>query len=249
VTARGRITFIHAFVVGALACGTAACEEEGHEVNLTMTARWNADPGSVTQIGFGFDIFVGWPGRWSSCFSLPPELRVTVNDQAASPIVVADCEEAARVQAGPVGAADAITVRLSDGAKLSGEAVYDGLLDRLAVGLVAPSNGRPRAGEEVAISLPPGQILLQDAASVFYYWLDVPDSVPPFHTFATARLTTDSQSLLTTVPARTGRAAMIVNRGAREPERFEARTCRGFSSCRASVNREVWGPVMVEVVP
>ena len=79
------------------------------------------------------------------------------------------------------------------------------------------------------------------------YWLDPPDDVPPFYSYALATMESDRQSITIPAPTLTGRAAMVVQ-AFDQRLMGSARSCVGFTSC-AEWPSESIGPVFVEVIP
>ena len=176
---------------------------------------------------------------------------MTVDDREAElvPFSTGDCVWDVLFDVGPFSSEAPVptTVRVMDGSRVLGQAIYDGLYPGYPAQLISPADGRVRAGEPIAIELAvplPSEIQIADAVRLF--WLDSPDSVPPFYTYAVASLDADRQSVTVQAPAQTGRAALLLETFNRPME--AARSCDGFTSCTAWPS-ETTGPFTIEVVP
>jgi len=238
-----------ALVVGVSSAGCSGSDDPTKA--LLTKAEWKNEPGSAAEIGYWVSVDVGWPSRAEDCFPLSPRVHVTVNDREAGTIHTSDCEWDVLVEAGPFAADDPgpTAVRLLDGTHLLGEAIYDGLFPGYAAQLLSPADGRVRTGEQVAVQLAaplPAEVLFSSSGVAKFYWLDPPDSVPPFYSYATAALDTDRLSITVNAPALTGRAAVVIETFDRQLG--SAQSCVGFTSCTAWPS-EMIGPVFVEVIP
>jgi hypothetical protein len=237
-----------AVVIASLLPG---CGSDESDLRLLTHAEWKEHPGSVAEIGYWISVDFGWPDRIQSCSPLPSDLHVTVDGREASKNLNAsgDCRWDVVFEVGPFAAdaQQATTVRVLDGRKLLGEATYLGLLPGYPAQLVSPADGRVRVGDTVGLSLlaplPADDRLFTSAR---YYWLDPPDSVPPYSEYAEATLASDRQSITVKTPTRTGRAALIA--WAYYKEQTVAESCVGFRYCTGWPSETV-GPVFVEVVP
>lgn len=230
----------------------AACDRGAtSDLELMTRAEWRDDPGSAAEIGHWVHIDVGWASRMMTCSPPPEAVRVTVNDREArpSPFSVGDCVWDLLFEAGPFPVEQgALTViRVFDGGELLADASYADLFPGYGARLASPGDGQLRLGESLTLGLlAPLPAEVERLTSAQYFWLEPPESVPPFYEHGRVTLGSDRMSLTVTSPAHTGRAALIV------PTYFTrssaARTCRGFSSC-ASWPSETIGPVLLEVVP
>jgi len=81
-----------------------------------------------------------------------------------------------------------------------------------------------------------------------FYWLDMPATAPPYHTFATGTLSADGSTFETTAPAITGHAAVVL-KTIFKTDLGVASSCTGFQNCVAEPDNQTIGPVFVEVVP
>lgn len=239
-------------LASALACmALAACGRgASDDLQLMIGAAWREDPGSAAEIGYWVQVDVGWASRMMTCSPQPETVRVTVNDREArsSPFSVGDCVWDLLFESGPFPIEQgALTViRVFDGSELLADATYADLFPGYTARLTSPTDGKLRLGERLTLSVLaplPAEVKLSSAK---FFWLDPPDTVPPFYEYGQAVLGADRTSITVTAPAHTGHAALIV------PTYFtrsiSAQACRGFSSC-AGWPSDTIGPQVVEVVP
>jgi hypothetical protein len=228
------------------------CGSSDHgDMPLLTKAEWKSDPGSAADIGYWISVDFGWPSRASACFPLSAALHVTVDDREAQriPDAIGDCVWDLLFEVGPFSpdAPVPTTVRVMDGSQVLGQATYDGLYPGYSAQLVTPSNGQVRTGDPIAIELAAPltpEITFAQAASL--YWLDPPDSVPPFYSYIAASFAPDRQSITAQAPAQTGRAALVIETFNRPLE--AARSCVGFTSCTAEPSETI-GPLTIDIVP
>jgi hypothetical protein len=228
-------------------CGSA----DTHEMYLLTTAAWNKYPGSAAEIGTSISVDFGWQDRTWDCFPLPSSLRVTVDGQEAKQDLSmgGDCLWDVLFEAGPFPSdrQGLTTVRVLDGEKLLGQATYNGLYPSLPAQLVNPADGRvPTAGTvDISLFSPlPADRHLADGG--MYFWLDPPESVPPYYSLGRTSFADDRQSIAVTAPATTGRAALVVT--VYNQFYSEAESCTGFKSC-TGLPSDTLGPFYLEVIP
>ena len=234
-----------AFVL--VGCGSSA----PGDMRLLTTAEWKNEPGSAADIGYWISVDFGWPSRATDCFPLSATLHATVDDREAQrlPFTIGDCVWDLLFEVGPFSpdAPVPTTVRVMDGARVLGEAIYDGLYPGYSAQLMTPANGQVRTGDPIAIELAaalPAEITNAQAARL--YWLDPPDSVPPFYSYIGAAFAPDRQSITAQAPGQTGRAALVIETFNRPLT--AARSCVGFTYCTGGPSGTI-GPLTIEVVP
>ena len=229
------------------ALGAAACSSDKPQVILLASGSWNENPSTVAETGYQVGADVGWPERPMSCFALPPNLTININDASVTPMVYGDCRLDVLVYSGAFQQDVPITVKLQDGDEVLAEAQIEGLFPGAHAQLIAPSGGQVKVGDPVVIGMPftglPPWLVAAD-----FYWLDMPAGAPPFHTFVAGTLSADGSTFQTTAPNVTGRAAVVVDTSFTPPD-VVASACTGFDACAVEANHNTIGPVFVEVVP
>lgn len=237
-------------VVGLSAAGLAACGDDNadDDVTLLAIAEWNDAPGSVANLGYRVRADIGWVDRIGTCARIPEALRVTVNDLEAVLLGPGGaCPFDVLFEAEPFTSPDPVTVRVFEGARLRGEATFEGMFWGLQTGLVAPAGGQVRPGDEVVVSIPPGR----DPPTLMYarwYWLGTAPSVPPFFTTSLAALSAGNSTFSATVPdisGLTGPVALTFMYGGEDA--LGASACTGFSNCLMYAHPTL-GPVALDVV-
>jgi hypothetical protein len=232
----------------AASLAVVACDDAGlPEMELLTSVGWNEAPASVADLGYEVNVDVGWPDRFSSCFSLPGALRVTVNDHETTSLgIMGDCRWDVVFRAERITEPGPVTVRIYDGSRMLGEAVYRDVLRGFDAKLVTSTAGRVRAGDPVTILVPDNvPVQLPDA---MFFWRDSPANVPAFYTRSSAELAPDGLTITTTAPAlrgQAGRAALVISTSG--AELGATSECVGFEHCTAYV-KHVLGPIEVEVL-
>src|SRR4029077_5536211 len=168
-------------------------------MQLFTVFGWNDDPSSLAEIGYQVLVDVGWPDRHQRCFDLPAQFRVTVDGKEAMDIGSGgDCQWDFLFRVGGFWENAPVTVRVLDGERLLGEAIYKNAFPGLKSQLLVPADSRVQAGGDVTATLPEG-FKTPFSQSARFYWRDTPDSVPPFYTFASAAF--DPETLILTAKA------------------------------------------------
>jgi hypothetical protein len=235
----------------AVALAGACGDEPLIAADLFLWASWNGDPASSAEIGYEVDVEIRMNDRAATCAPLP-DVRITVNDVEHTR-VVGDCDTTIRQLVQPVAADADTVVTVRSGDARVGEATYRALFPGFgATQPLSPADGRVRAGETLALALPPGWPVDVDVdvgrVDAVFYWLDPAPSVPPFHSSAVATANAERTAVEVIAPTVTGRAQVILRNHA-YAERVGAASCAGFSRCAALPASDVLGPVAVEVIP
>jgi hypothetical protein len=240
-----RVASLASLLLGAASCG----EDSNPELTIFTAASWNRDPETFADIGYQVGVDFGWRARSKTCFPLPVDLKVTLNDREIVPAQTGDCEWDLLVWFNAVDPGKLITVRVKSGAQVLGEATYDALFPGFGAQLLAPSNGRVRAGDPATITLP---VAAMPAAEDFFfgifYWLDTPATLPPFYTLARGSKGAAPGTVTINAPAMTGRAIMVVG-SVFDIGSTDATSCIGFSQCQGMKDYDVLGPIPIEVIP
>ncbi|MES1209142.1 MAG: hypothetical protein ABUS79_24655, partial [Pseudomonadota bacterium] len=186
------------------------------------------------------------PDRPSSCFSLPADLHVTVNDKQMPLMLEGNCGGESLVFVNGFQQNVAVAVSLVGGGQVMGTASFDNLFPGAASVLITPADGQVKAGDPVVVQMP-----LQPVSGMGYpefYWMEPQAGVPPYHTSGIGTLSADGSTFATTAPTTAGRAALVVK--ALSSEMFRAATsCTGFVGCTAIPNSDSIGPVFIDVAP
>jgi len=234
--------------IGLVALGAAACGSDNPPAILLATGSWNDNPSTVDETGYQVSADVGWPDRPQSCFSLSPNLRIRIDDAEVVPMIYGDCRIDVLVTSGAFRQDVPITVQLKDGDHVLAQAQYDHLFPGANAKLVTPADGQQVAvGDPVVLTMP---VQPADPTVIYadFYWLDMPATAPPYHTFATGTLSADGSTFETTAPAITGHAAVVL-KTIFKTDLGVASSCTGFQNCVAEPDNQTIGPVFVEVVP
>ena len=234
-----------AAMAGAAGCGSDAPPP----IDLLTAAVWNEDPGTLDAIGYRVSVDFGWPSRAQSCFSLPSDLTVAVNDRVVTPEQTGECVWDILVNFDAVAPDGPVHVRIASGSRVYGEATYDDLFPGVGAQLVPAGDGTIHAGSQVVVALPATTVPFgPNLGAGRFYWLDAQPSGVPFYTFAIAPDGSVPQTVVMTAPAITGRAMLIVesvfNQGL-----GSATSCSGFESCTSSPTEGWAGPISVDIIP
>jgi hypothetical protein len=230
---RGRLRLMTASSLIRIAtCLTAmasagGCGSDAPPPILLMTgAEWNDYPAALDRIGYRVSVDFGWPSRAQSCFSLPPDLTVTMNERQATPTQLGECVWDMLVTFDAVPPDAPVHVRVASGSHVYGE-----------------------AGTQFTVALPPTAVPVSvNLGAGYFYWLDTPPSAVPFYTFAPGMDGPDQKAVVITAPATTGRATLIV-KSVFQGGFGTASSCTGFDSCTSWPSSQAAGPIAVDVVP
>ncbi len=232
-------------MAGAGGCGSDAPPS----ISLMTGAEWNDDPAALDRIGYRVFVDFGWPSRVQSCFSLPPDLTVTMNERQATPTQLGECVWDILVNFDAVPPDAPVHVRVASGSHVYGEATFDDLFPGFGAQLVPPGDGTVQAGTQFTVALPPTAVPVSvNLGAGHFYWLDTPPSEVPFYTFAPGMDGPDLKSVVITAPAITGRATLIV-KSVFQGGFGMASSCTGFESCTSWPSSLAAGPIAVDVVP
>ena len=245
-----RNALIRAAAFATMVAGAGACSNPAAPpaIALLTHAEWNEAPPSLDRIGYQVSVDFGWPDRPQSCFPMPPDLIVTMNQRTVTPTQLGDCvfDMLVTFDAVPPGP---VHVSVASDGYVYGEADFDNLFPGFGARLAVPGDGTVHAGSQFTVSLPP--TVMPVDTSLGYgelFWLDTPASAVPYYTFVPGTEGSEPQTFVMTAPAITGHASLIVKSvfgGSFGP----AASCTGFENCTAWPSQEAAGPIDVTVVP
>jgi hypothetical protein len=228
--------------------GTSACGgTDKPQMALLTTGAWNDNPSTVAETGYQVGADVAWLDRPMSCFDLPADLTININDVPVTPMIYGDCRFDALVYSGAFQQDVPISVTVQEGGEVLAQAEFQGLFPGAHTQLVSPASGQVKAGDPIVVTMP---ISPADTGVTWaeFYWLDMPANAPPFNTSMTGTLSADGSTFQTTAPSTLGRAALVLKTVFNAPI-LAASTCTGFESCAAEPDNQTIGPAYVEVVP
>ncbi len=84
-------------LIRALAClmamaGAGGCDSSAPPaIELLTHAEWNEAPPSIDKIGYQVSVDFGWPSRHDTCFPMPSDLTVSMNERTVTPTQLGDC--------------------------------------------------------------------------------------------------------------------------------------------------------------
>ena len=236
----------------AVTASLASCGSDAPpEIDLLTTATWNDNPPSLDKIGYQVSVDFGWPSRHDSCFSMPPDLTVTMNERQVTPTQLGECVWDMLVTFDAV-APGPVHVRVASGSHVYGEADFANLFPGAGAQLAVPGDGTVQAGSQFTVTVPPTVI---PAASDNFgfgqlYWIDVPPPEVPYYTEVLAVNGMDPQTIVITAPATTtGRATLIVKSVLDGQDFSIGSSCTGFRSCATQPASQAAGPIDVQIVP
>jgi hypothetical protein len=241
-------------LVAAVIGGMAGCgSDAAPPIALNVSARWNDDPGTVSDVGYELWVDFGWPSRLQTCFPVPSDLTVTVDGRDFVPDHRGDCEWDIFMVVPGVAPDAPVDVRVSSGSHVYGEAIYDGLFPGVGAQLVPAGDGTVHSGDPVTVQFPGTRVAAYpDTSWGQFHWLDPQADPVPFYTFAPGTTASDGRSFQLTVPSITGRASLIIKGIFNDPAAAPvaiASTCTGFTNCIANPATDIVGPVPVTVLP
>jgi len=239
-----------AILLAALAASAVGCGSTPVPDMQMMTAVWwNRDPSALGEIGYEVLVDFGWMDRAKDCFPLSPNLKLQVNDREVAPTAAGLCEWDILVRLKGFVQDEPLNIRVSDGDRVLGTALFTGMFPGASAQLISPVGGAVHAGEKIVVSIPSG--VVPRAADLFgadFYWRDTPAGVPPFYSFSPAAAGADGGTVETTAPMQTGRAALAIET-LYSDSFVSAQTCEGFTNCYGQPNFDTLGPISIEVVP
>jgi hypothetical protein len=233
----------------ALAVAGACGSDAPPPISLLTAAAWNDDPATLAEIGYRVSVDFGWQSRAQSCFSLPTDLTVTMNEREVIPTQLGECVWDILVRFDAVPPDAPVHVRVASGSQVYGEATYDDLFPGFGAQLVPPGDGTVRSGSQFVVALPPTAVpVAGDLGFGLLYWLDTAPPAVPFYTFAPGMGGSDPQTIEITAPATAGRATLIV-KSVFKSAFGSATSCSGFDHCISLPSSEDAGPLAINVVP
>jgi hypothetical protein len=241
-------------LAGCLLSAPAGCNEDQQPpaLDLTANASWNRDPSSIADIGYELELDIYFSDRAQTCFELPRDLRVVVDDRQLdlNLMAVGACQSNLRITAIALTPRETTVVKVLDGDAVLGEATYRNLFPgSTGAEVLSPADGRPRMGETLTISIPTGWHESTDPRVIgFFHWLDPAASVPPFSTFVYGTAAADALSVTVAAPMIAGRAMVVFSKLGLSDVTV-AESCTGFRTCRSFASDDTVGPVAVEVIP
>jgi hypothetical protein len=243
---RSRFALLMVVLGAAAAAGMGCGSDEKPKVILSVDAFWNESPATVDDTGYQLSIDAFWPDRAASCFSLPADLHVTVNDKQVPLMIEGNCGGESLVYVNGFQQNVPVTIRLEGGGQVMGEAVFDDMFPGAGPFLVSPADGQAKPGDPLVVQLPlPPK---QDFAYAEFFWMEPPAGVPPYHTSGKGTLAADGSTFQVMAPTTAGRAAMVVK--ILSSDAFQAATsCTGFDSCHGVPETGTLGPFSIDVVP
>lgn len=231
---------------------TAGCGSDASPppISLFTTADWNDDPGSLDKLGYRVTLDFGWPSRAQSCFPLPSDLTVSLNEHEVTPVGTGECVWDFLVEFDAVPPDAPVHVRVAGGGRVYGEATYDDLFPGFGAQLTPAGDGTVRANSPFTVLLPPTvSPVATDLGAGNFYWLDTQPPEVPFYTFGSGTDGPDPQRVVITAPGITGRAKLIVKDVLKGSGIGIPTSCTGFDSCPSLPAELVAGPIDVVVVP
>ncbi len=230
---------------------TAGCGSDASPpISLFTTADWKDNPGSLDEIGYRVTVDFGWPSRAQSCFPLPSDLTVSVNEREVTPTELGECVWDILVEFDAVPPDTPVHVRVAGGGRIYGEATYDDLFPGFGAQLTPAGDGTVHANSPFTILLPSTvSPVATDLGAGNFYWLDIQPPEVPYFTFGPGTYGPDPQRVAITAPGITGRATLIVKDVFEGSGLGTARSCTGFDSCPSLPASLAAGPIAVNVVP
>jgi hypothetical protein len=236
-------------VCAATCLGAGCASDAAPPIELLATAQWNRDPPTLDAIGYQVWVDFGWPSRTESCFALPMDLTVTLNDRQATPPRLGECVWDTLVQFDAVPPDAPVHVRVASGKHVYGEATYNNLFPGYGAQFIPAGDGTFHVGDAIAVAFPSSAVpTASDVGAGHFYWLDAQPSGIPYYTFANAPDGFVPNSVVIAAPATTGQATLVVqtvlNGGY-----AGAASCSGFEHCTSLPNSDTIGPIAVNIIP
>lgn len=234
----------------ALLSAASGCDSAAPPAaRIEARATWNDGAGSFDTIGYRVSVEVDWPTRLEDCFQLPADLTITLNDHPVVPAPAGDCASGLTANFDAVAPDAPVNIRVFGGGQVYGAATFDDLFPGFGAQLSSgTNNNQVPAGGQIQVTLPASAVTV--ASDLFFahlHWTDAGISTVPFFTFANAKVGSDPQTVLITVPATpTGPAQLIIKSVFRETS-GSARSCTGFTSCGSFPDMDSAGPISVQV--
>jgi len=249
VVAASALIRVAACLTALASAGGCASDAAPPPIALLTSAEWNDDPPSLDRMGYQVSVDFGWPSRRDSCFPMPADLTVNMNDRYVTPTQLGDCvwDTLVHFDAVPPGP---VHVTVASGSYVYGEADFDNLFPGFGAQLALPGDGTVHAGSPFTVNLPPTAVPVSTNLGYGeFYWLDTQPSEVPYYTFENGMDGPDPQTVVLTAPATTGRAKLVVKSVFNDSAFAAAQSCTGFDSCVGWPSSQAAGPIDVEVVP
>jgi len=232
-------------LASAAGCGSNAPPP----VELHGFADWNDDPATVDAIGYQVTLELQWPTRGASCFPLPSDLTVALNDHSIVPASAGDCADDFILPFDGVAPDAPVSVRVFSGSLVYGEATFDNLFPGFGAQLASGGASQVAAGGQVEVTLPATAVpVASNLLSGQFDWTAAGPSGVPFNTFARGMAGPDPQSVILTAPTGLTGSAIVVVKSVFQSISGTATSCTGFIRCEVLPDMQTAGPVSVDVI-